>query len=77
MVERWLPGTAPRKLLLGQDGRALYVQHSPEEVGGGYGLRALDTGTGAEVFATNELVSAAYTLADLYRERYGRSPSGR
>jgi hypothetical protein len=74
VVERWLPGIAPRKVLLSQDGRTLYVQHSPEEVGGNYGLRALDTGTGHEIFATNEAVTAVYTLADLYRERYGKSP---
>jgi hypothetical protein len=76
VVERWLPAAAPTRLLLSGDGRTLYLfEHEGEEANVAVGrLRGLDTTTGATVFDTVLRGTWITSLADLYRERYGRWP---
>jgi hypothetical protein len=64
----WQPDVAFTKLLLGGDGRYLYAQRDDR-------LLALDTATGTLVFSPDERFGTAYSLAELYRDRYGRSPA--
>lgn len=64
----WQPDVAFTKLLLGGDGRYLYAQRDDH-------LFAFDTTTGTEVFAPDERFGTISSLAELYRDRYGRSPA--
>lgn len=77
VVARWLPGVRPLALSLSGDGRALTVEtwNIGQFSDAQHGLQTLDTTSGATLFTTTlPNQGTATSLADLYRETYGRSP---
>lgn len=77
VIDRWLPEVAPHRIALSGDGRFLYVQQAPWGTGADAGVvRAIETASGVEAFVSAPLRRTELVpLADLYRERYGRSPA--
>jgi hypothetical protein len=72
----WLPDANPTQVLLGGDGRYLYVPTVDWGGSGDSALRVLDTASGAEVFATEGTgYGVSYSPAELYRATYGVSPA--
>jgi hypothetical protein len=81
VVDRWLPGQEPNALALSNDGKHLYVNSWQSDGNSQTArLRAIDTSSSASVFETTlpaaagSYVTSFSSLADLYRDRYGRSP---
>lgn len=74
IVDRWLPDTSPGGIFLSQDGRYLYAPRwrtnsSQIELG------VLDTATGVGVFTMPIQTPDVTTLAELYRQTFGRAPA--
>jgi dipeptidyl aminopeptidase/acylaminoacyl peptidase len=75
LAHHWLAGSEAWTVLLSADGRSLYVQDPPGGGAGSGALRVVDTATGGEVSRTDPLGNGQVsTVAELYRDRYGRSP---
>jgi hypothetical protein len=73
IVDRWLPGTSPGDLFLSQDGRYLYAQRWDTGTAQNESeLSVLDTTTGIEVFTVPIETQSVTTLAELYRQTFGR-----
>jgi hypothetical protein len=66
VTAHWQPEVAFTPLLLGGDGHYLYAQRDDR-------LVAFDTRAGLEVFTSPDPIGTPYSLAELYRDRYGRS----
>jgi hypothetical protein len=77
IVGRWLPGVPPIGFYLGDDGRRLYVQPLSWAPGAVPELRILDAATGAELDRVDLIPGRLVSLAQRYRETYGRSPDTR
>jgi hypothetical protein len=75
IIKHWQSEQEPGALSLGADGRYLYVQLLPAAGQDGSIVRVLDTATGQTVFETPLSIWQLNSLADLYREDYGRSPT--
>ncbi len=74
VAERWLPDIQPQKLLLSGDGSLLFVQQASGPLGSqGSPLRVVEASTGAERVVAAPVEGTLYSLAELYRETYGRS----
>ncbi len=76
VVAHWLAGSEPFTLLLSTDGQRLYAYAAQTGQSPG-ALHVLDTSSGAEVTTVDGPGNGqVFSVADLYRERYGRGARG-
>lgn len=74
VVERWLTDAHPVQVILGGDGRYLYVQTVSWGGDGVNEFRVVDTATGQDDLTVDLPTGMAWSLAELYRDTWGRAP---
>ncbi len=75
VVDRWLTDTHPTQVILGGGGRYLYVQTMNWGGDGTNEFRVVDTTTGQDDLTVDLPTGTAWSLAELYRDTWGRAPA--
>lgn len=76
VVDRWLTDAHPTQVILGGDGRYLYVQTTSWGGDGANEFRVVDTTSGQDDLAVDlPTGGTAWSLAELYRDTWGRAPA--
>ena len=75
VVDRWLTDTHPMQVILGGDGRYLYVQTIRWGTDGTNAFRVVDTASGQDDLTVDLPTGTAWSLAELYRDTWGRAPA--
>lgn len=75
VVDRWLTDAHPTQVILGGDGRYLYVQTANWGGDGANEFRVVDTATGQDDLTVDLPNGMAWSLAELYRDTWGRAPA--